>query len=74
MSHLVESWNLTATRGEGGGGTAQIILGTKWTYFYSVAGVLPLDSTTSGCGEFCVFREFDIGEYKICTLLHIYLS
>ncbi|KAL8559482.1 hypothetical protein ACOMHN_037146 [Nucella lapillus] len=25
-----------------------------------VVGVLPLDSATSGCGEFCVFREFDI--------------
>ncbi|XP_076444935.1 quinone oxidoreductase-like protein 1 [Babylonia areolata] len=25
-----------------------------------VVGVLPLDSATSGCGEFCVFKEFDI--------------
>ncbi|KAK7108324.1 quinone oxidoreductase-like protein 1 [Littorina saxatilis] len=25
-----------------------------------VVGVLPLDTATSGCGEFCVFKEFDI--------------
>ncbi|PVD28102.1 hypothetical protein C0Q70_10684 [Pomacea canaliculata] len=25
-----------------------------------VVGVLPLDSVTSGCGEFCIFREFDV--------------
>lgn len=25
-----------------------------------VVGILPLDSTTSGCGEYCVFKEFDI--------------
>ncbi|XP_013413940.1 quinone oxidoreductase-like protein 1 isoform X2 [Lingula anatina] len=25
-----------------------------------VAGLLPLDSTVSGCGEFCVFHEYDV--------------
>jgi len=25
-----------------------------------VVGILPLDSFTSGCGEFCVFKEFDV--------------
>lgn len=25
-----------------------------------VVGILPLDSTSSGCGEYCIFKEFDV--------------